>query len=265
MHSSETRSLESQICDDFHHRTNQSRNTTMNGTAAPSSLCPPEQLLEQLTVEYSRGESCYRKHLLSCGRLAHAYVLTRKREGASRESATQTIAGRLAALSGKKVDVNCLIGTAQAVDLLAAGTDYSAVPFRVLRELRPLVMRNKKSEAWSIRPGLEEGARQLFQQVVENHLDADGAKERVRELLGKEPPTRGPKGDECDDPLAFLVDADPRDAAEMLAPVFKQHNDPAGLGTALAQAMLEVGAHRALNALALVLLQRERQAEQDVA
>jgi hypothetical protein len=245
---------------------------------------PPEiiALLEKTAAAFRYGEVAHREQQLAAGRHAQEYLLARRALGHSRAAIVQALAGRLCEVARCPVNVNRLIATAQAADLLGAGLEHD-LPLRTLREFVKLLQRDRATDAWAVKPGLEDAARSLFAQAVAERLDTAAVALEVRRILGKGDrpgPGRGDGDDGGDhggpdrrNPLAHLAKADPRDAAEQLAQVVGRHADPEalieslasaldwrpGLGTALAKGMLAAGAIRTANAMVLVFQQQHRQ------
>jgi hypothetical protein len=191
----------------------------MCDTVALSSTVPtptgPEALLDQLVQEFSAAERCLTRHYPETGRLAQDYILARKAQGQGRATAVQEIAGRLAAIAGKPIDVNRLIGGWNVAAILGSGVDFAAMPFCALREFIQLLHRDRQTEAWGIVAGLEKAARALFRKAAEGRLDTEGVWRAIKLLRGRDrAPTPEPVHEH--NPLAHLASADPRKASRWL-------------------------------------------------
>jgi hypothetical protein len=173
-------------------------------TAAPTPQVPVEEpteeqlaaaklearrLLTAAVREYVKGERGLTKHRLEAGRLAAEYVWHRVSvQRHDRAAAVKTIAGRLMEESGVDVEVNALIATYQAAQLLGGdGVDVSGASYTALEAFRPLVQRQDGTEAWAIVRGVEEKAQALFREAVVREKGKEAmpvrtVEQRVKEL-----------------------------------------------------------------------------------
>src|SRR5262249_26384466 len=126
------------------------------------------------------------------------YVLARRALGHSRAAIVQAVAGRFCEIAPCPVNVNRLLATAPAADLLGAGLGNDMPP-RTLPEFLKVLPRDRQTDAWAITPGLEESARGLFRQAVAERLDAAAVAGEVRRLLGKVGGPGPDRGDDEDD------------------------------------------------------------------
>jgi hypothetical protein len=127
-------------------------------------------LLQRIDSTYRKALAGYRDQLLATGKLCHEYVALRLSLGHTRAAAVQSVEGKLSECGGESVNANRLIATYHVSVLLGTGIDLTRFPYRLMRECTELLERvaspSTKSEAWTIREGLETDAKALFARIA---------------------------------------------------------------------------------------------------
>jgi hypothetical protein len=258
-----------------HHDPND--NTTANQTTNSSQH---EQdaaaVLDAIAELYRCGAGGYRDQMLAAGRKAREYVqlhITQAGTQKVRAAAVLAIEERLTTVARSKVDTNRLMKASVAVELLAGDTDYSAMPYTVIRDAFVLLVSRDRRQAacqerWSVHPSTTlEQAQEVFKHIADNRLDRDTALALVKKLLDPDyqPKPKGQRGrpwkEQREEPQP-QDDTTAGTVAEMAAELVCGSDAPddslqALLGLLSGSEQLSSKGKRAIQAALLVLSRRE--------
>lgn len=144
------------------------------------------ETLTQCVAEYTKGGMAMREGSLAAGRLASQYVAERMALGDKRQAAIDVVTLELSKAAGETVDASVVIRAYQAYTLLNAAA-FPDKPETVLsyghyaRVLTQLVTR-QEGERWTLLPGFEAQAAELFRSTVVNHFTQAVCKEHCTKL-----------------------------------------------------------------------------------
>lgn len=200
--------------------------------------------LDAITVQFRKALRSDRDHKLELGRLCHEYILAQLESGVPARTSRDMITAKFRELSkadpGTTMDASIFIGCWAVVDLLGRGNPMGMTLFQI-REFRKVVHLNFKAEVWGVVCNRRE-ARRLYKDAARSKWSVTDISAKIAATFpdlryrnqsgrGRNPEVgvlhhrdlTNPQED-ARNPMRRVLTADPRDAADLLAYLIRNHN-----------------------------------------